>query len=104
MDRLPGRANSVLAFLRKSDGDDPPVAIVCNFTPIPRHDYRIGVPEGGDWIELINTDAADYGGSGTGNLGTVTATDTGCHGRPYSLELSLPPLGALILQPRRHSD
>ena len=96
-------ANSVLAFLRKSDGDDPPVAIVCNFTPLPRHNYRIGVPEGGDWVELINTDAADYGGSGTGNLGTVTADDTGWHGRPYSLDLSLPPLGALILQPRRNS-
>ena len=96
-------ANSVLAFLRKSSGDDPPVVIVCNFTPVPRHDYRVGVPEGGDWAELINTDATDYGGSGTGNLGTITADDTGWHGRPYSLELSLPPLGTLILQPRRHS-
>ncbi len=94
-------ANSVLSYLRKSGGDDAPVAIVCNFTPVPRHNYRIGVPEGGDWVELINTDAADYGGSGTGNLGTVTADQTGWHGRPYSLDLSLPPLGALILQPRR---
>ncbi len=96
-------ANSVLAFLRKSDGDDPPVVIVSNFTPVPRHDYRIGVPEAGDWIELINTDAAEYGGSGIGNLGTITADGTGWHGRPYSLELSLPPLGTLVLKPRRRS-
>ncbi len=96
-------ANSVLAYLRKSDGDDPPVVIVCNFTPVPRHNYRVGVPEGGDWVELINTDATDYGGSGIGNLGAIAAADSGCHGRPYSLELSLPPLSTLILQPRRRN-
>ena len=69
-------ANSVLAYLRRGDDGGPPVLVVCNFTPVPRHDYRIGVPEGGAWMELINTDAADYGGSGIGNLGTVRPAAT----------------------------
>ena len=93
--------NSILSYLRKDDRGGPPVVVVCNFTPIPRRGYRIGVPEGGEWVELINTDAADYGGSGVGNLGTITAGSEGCHGRPYALDLSLPPLGVLVLQPRR---
>ena len=62
--------------VRRGDDGSPPVLVVCNFTPVPRHDYRIGVPEGGAWMELINTDAADYGGSGIGNLGTVRPAAT----------------------------
>ncbi len=96
--------NSVLAYLRKGDGDDPPVAIICNFTPKPRLGYRVGVPEAGDWVELINTDAGDYGGSGIGNLGTITAEAVPAHGRPFSLDLSLPPLGVVILQARRQTS
>ncbi len=96
--------NSTLAYLRKGDGDDPPVVVACNFTPVPRRGYRIGVPEGGEWVEVINTDAADYGGSGVGNLGTITAGSEGCHGPPYALDLSLPPLGVLVLQPRRRTS
>ena len=95
----PGDAeNSVLAYLRR-DSAGAPVAVVCNFTPVPRHAYRIGVPVGGDWLERHNSDSADYGGSGVGNQGRVEAEATPCHGRPYSLSLTLPPLGALVLQP-----
>ncbi|NNG03544.1 MAG: 1,4-alpha-glucan branching protein GlgB [Inquilinus sp.] len=91
--------NSVLSYLRRGPGGEKPVVVVCNFTPTPRHPCRIGVPQGGIWRELINTDATDYGGSGLGNLGTVTAEPVESHGRPHSLVLSLPPLGTLILQP-----
>ena len=89
--------NSVLAFLRK-DGDGRQVAVVCNFTPLPRQGYRVGVPAGGIWAERLNTDAALYGGSNVGNGGAVTATDTPCHGRPHSLDLTLPPLATLVLE------
>jgi 1,4-alpha-glucan branching enzyme len=87
---------SVLSFLRRADGSE--VACVFNFTPVPRHNYRLGVPRAGRWRELVNTDAVDYGGSGQGNLGGVEATLAGCHGRPYSLVLTLPPLAAVFLE------
>jgi 1,4-alpha-glucan branching enzyme len=90
---------SVLAWLRIGAAGDKPVLIVCNFTPVPRHGYRVGVPEAGDWAELLNTDALHYGGSGIGNLGRVTATDAPSHGLPASLELTLPPLATLYLRP-----
>src|SRR5690606_10362241 len=79
--------NSVLSYLRKGNDDDPPCLVVCNFTPIPRHAYSVGVPRGGTWIERLNTDAVDYGGSGVGNLGAVEAVAEPCHGRPWSLPL-----------------
>jgi len=90
---------SVLSFLRLGNDDDPPALVVCNFTPVPRQGYRIGVPSGGRWCERINTDSQDYGGSGVGNRGAVEASKTSWHGRPYSLELTLPPLATLILTP-----
>ena len=79
-------------------GRDPHelAVIVCNFTPVPRHDYRIGVPRPGRYRERINTDAEIYGGSGVGNAGEVHADAHPMHGQPYSLRLHLPPLGALI--------
>ena len=92
--------NSVLAFLRR-DRRGQPVLAVLNFTPVPRHDYRVGVPIGGTWRELLNSDAECYGGSGMGNGGAVEAEDVPSHGRPASLRLVLPPLGALLLQPAR---
>ncbi len=93
--------NSTLAFLRKSPLDPlpPPIAIVCNFTPVVRQNYRLGVPSGGFWQEILNTDAVHYAGSGQGNLGGVEAAPLPFHGRPYSLTLTLPPLGALFLRP-----
>ena len=78
--------------------NDDLIAVVCNFTPVPRINYRIGVPRGGLWRELLNSDAVEHGGSGHGNLGGVEASPEGCHGRPCSLSLTLPPLGALFLK------
>lgn len=83
---------SVTAFLRKGDKPGDDVLVVCNFTPVPRHGYRVGVPRGGFWKELLNSDAVTYWGSGTGNMGGVKAGDYASHGRPYSLSLTLPPL------------
>ncbi len=90
---------SVLAFLRKGEGDAPPVLVVCNFTPNVRQDHRLGVPAGGDWAERLNTDAAGYGGSNVGNSGRVAAEDTPSHGQPHSLRLTLPPLATIVLAP-----
>ena len=91
-------AGSVLSFLRKGKSERETVLIVCNFTPVPRLAYRIGVPYGGDWRELLNSDARDYAGSGMGNGGGARAELHQMHGRPYSLSLTLPPLGILFLK------
>ncbi|WP_444666609.1 1,4-alpha-glucan branching protein GlgB [Cereibacter changlensis] len=90
--------NSVLSFLRKAEGH-PPVLVVCNLTPQVHHDYRIGVPQGGGWREILNTDAGLYGGSDVGNSGLLQAEDTSWHGRPASLRLTLPPLATVLLMP-----
>ena len=91
-------AQSVVAWLRLGGEGDRPVAIVCNFTPVPRHGYRIGLPAAGRWREVLNTDATAYGGSGLGNLGEIVATDEPSHGYPASATLTLPPLAALYLE------
>jgi 1,4-alpha-glucan branching enzyme len=88
---------SVLSYLRMSGSPGEVAVIACNFTPVPRLDYRIGVPQGGFWAERINSDAEWYGGSGVGNLGGVTADAVPMHGQPHSLRLQLPPLGVVIL-------
>jgi 1,4-alpha-glucan branching enzyme len=90
---------SVLAFMRKGARPGDVVVVVCNFTPVPRDNYRVGVPFGGKWREGLNSDARDYGGSGQGNLGEVEAAPLGWHGRSHSLHLRLPPLGAVFLTP-----
>jgi len=89
---------SVLSFLRKSRDGTRTVLVACNFTPVPRGNYNLGVPHSGYWRELLNSDAAGYGGSGIGNHGGVQARPVPAHGRPYSLNLTLPPLAALILR------
>ncbi len=91
--------NSVYAFLRK--GRDPAQVLlaVFNATPVPRSNYRLGVPREGVWGEVLNTDAAAFGGSNHGNVGGVEASPVPWHRRPYSLNLALPPLGALFLKP-----
>ncbi|MBV8785044.1 MAG: 1,4-alpha-glucan branching protein GlgB [Gammaproteobacteria bacterium] len=89
---------SVIAFLR-SAGTGAPLLVVCNFTPVPREHYRLGVPQGGRWRERLNSDAADYGGSGRGNLGGLDAEEREAHGYKHSLRLSLPPLAVLLLTP-----
>jgi 1,4-alpha-glucan branching enzyme len=91
-------ANGVLAYFRRSaDGDTSLVAV--NVTPVPRHGYRIGVPGPGRWVEILNTDAETYGGSGQGNLGAVyTGPRAVPHqGRSHSIDLTLPPLGTVII-------
>ncbi len=89
-------------------GDSPrdAVLVALNFTPVPRSGYRIGVPRGGFWKELLNSDAKDYGGSGMGNFGGLEAEAVEHHGRPYSLVLTLPPLSAVFMrwQPQAVSD
>jgi 1,4-alpha-glucan branching enzyme len=93
-------SNSVFAFLRcTADAAPPPVLVVCNFTPVPRHDYRIGVPRGGRWREVLNTDRAIYGGSEHPVAEVVAAADGASHGQPFSLSLSLPPLATIMLRP-----
>jgi len=90
--------HSVFSFLRRGKVKDRPVLVVCNFTPVPHHHYRVGVPAGGFWKELLNSDAREYGGSGLGNAGGKTADTVRFHGRPYSLDLTLPPFGVLFLE------
>ncbi|GAC1342311.1 MAG: 1,4-alpha-glucan branching protein GlgB [Acetobacteraceae bacterium] len=92
--------NSVFAYLRQPLSGGPPALVICNFTPVPRHDYRLGVPQAGTWVETLNTDAAIYGGSNMGNSGAVEAAHEPAHGLPASLRLTLPPLATIILQPR----
>ncbi|HEY6140270.1 MAG TPA: 1,4-alpha-glucan branching protein GlgB [Thermoanaerobaculia bacterium] len=88
--------NCVVSLMRKSKGDDV-VVVVMSYTPIPRHNYAIGVPAGGRWREILNSDAALYGGSGQGNMGGVEAAPIPLHGRKWSVNLTLPPLGAVFL-------
>lgn len=92
---------SVVALLRRGRSADEVILVVCNFTPVVRYGYRLGVPFGGFWQELLNSDAEVYGGSGVGNLGGVEAEATASHGRPYSLTLTLPPLAAVYFRGRR---
>jgi 1,4-alpha-glucan branching enzyme len=89
---------SMLSFLRKSRNNKDIVAVVCNFTPLPRYNYLVGVPRGGYWREILNSDAETYGGEDFGNLGGVTADEAAIHGRSFSLNLIVPPLGALFLK------
>lgn len=89
---------SVLSFLRHSR-DGRQVLVVCNFTPVLRANYILGVPRAGRWCEALNSDATIYGGSGTGNLGGVDTTPVAAHGHYQSLTLTLPPLGVLFLVP-----
>ena len=90
---------SVISFLRKSR-DGGLVLIACNFTPVPREAYRIGVPRrGGAGASGSNSDAGDYGGSGLGNLGALDAEAIAVHGQPHSLSLRLPPLAVVMLTP-----
>ncbi len=90
--------SSVISFLRGGQTKDDIVLVVCNFTPVPRKNYRIGVPRTGLWEEFLNSDAKVYGGAGYGNLGGSEAAPVSAHARPYSLSLTLPPLGVLFLK------
>jgi len=90
---------NVVAFARFAAGGTRVVVCVCNFSPVPRASYRVGLPEGGVWRELVNTDDERYGGSGIGNREPIEARPRTWHDQPYSAELTLPPLGVLWLVP-----
>jgi 1,4-alpha-glucan branching enzyme len=96
--------HSTISLIRRGRSTGDIVLVACNFTPLPRANYRVGVPCGGFWREILNSDAKVYGGSGHGNLGGVHATPVPFHGRPYSLLLALPPLGVLFFKNERTSS
>ena len=85
-----------MSYLRR-DGDSF-VVMVFNFTPIPRHDYRVGVPVEGDYRELLNSDSSYYAGTDVGNSGQITTEPVPHNGHPYSLSLRLPPLAGIVLK------
>ena len=90
--------HGVLSFLRTGRSTNASVLVVCNFTPVLRHNYQVGVPRGGFWKETLNSDAGEYGGSQQGNLGGLEASPVACHGRFHSLTLTLPPLAIVFLK------
>ena len=96
--------HNVISYVRKyrdDHGEEHKMVCICNFAGNPHEGYRVGLPEGGEWEEILNTDDAKYGGSGVTNLGQVTAEEMEWNGRPYSVELRVPPLGALWLRPKQ---
>jgi len=88
---------STLSFLRRSKHGDVVLA-VCNFTPVPRHNLVLGAPGAGFWREILNSDATVYGGSGLGNLGGVEAQPISWHGRPYTVNITAPPLAVVLFR------
>jgi 1,4-alpha-glucan branching enzyme len=92
--------SSVISLLRKGATTQDLVLVVCNFTPVPRMNYRIGAPRGGYWQEILNSDATIYGGGGWGNLGGADAAPVSLHGRTHSLTLTLPALSAVFFKSR----
>jgi 1,4-alpha-glucan branching enzyme len=97
-------ATSVISFVRKGALTGETILALCNFTPVPRHEYQVGVPFGGFWEEVLNSDASQYGGSGVGNGCGVFAAANPWHGQPYSLTLTVPPLGIVFLKGSPPSD
>ncbi len=91
---------STVSFLRRGKSVSDEILVVVNFTPVPRYGFRLGAPFGGFWEEILNTDAEVYGGSGHGNMGGVQAEEIETHGRPYSINMTLPPLAAVFLKGR----
>ena len=90
--------DSVLTYMRFCKNSEDPVVIACNFTPVPRRGYRVGVPQEGHWRELLNSNAAIYGGTDEGNLGGRYTETIACHGFKNSLLLDLPPLAMVVFK------
>lgn len=90
--------NSIISLIRKGKNAEETVLIACNFTPVPRYNYRLGVPTAGFWKEVLNSDAGEYGGSNLGNFGGVNADEIPCHGHDFSVSLTLPPLGVVFFK------
>ncbi len=97
-------AESLLCYLRKAKDPHDFVVVCCNFTPVVRHNYAVGVPQGGRYQEILNSDSQHYAGSNAGNGLGVVAEQPGSHGRPFTLRVTLPPLAAVIFKPQRQSD
>jgi 1,4-alpha-glucan branching enzyme len=93
--------NSVISFIRKANSTDEVILVLCNFTPLPRPNYLVGVPRGGMWREVLNGDAPHYGGGGWGNLGGLEALPISMHARPRALNVTLPPLSCLFFKSDR---
>jgi 1,4-alpha-glucan branching enzyme len=91
--------SSVISYLRYASSPEDFVLVVCNFTPVVRNGYRVGVPRGGYYAEILNTDSSFFGGSNVGNDGGLTACVGSRHGMPFYLDLCLPPLATLVLRP-----
>jgi 1,4-alpha-glucan branching enzyme len=89
---------SVLSFLRRGEKEGEWLLVACNFTPVPREGYRLGVPAAGFWKEVLNSDAHEYWGSGVGNQGGVHSRTIGSHSRPHSVEITLPPLATVFFK------
>jgi 1,4-alpha-glucan branching enzyme len=94
---------SIISFLRRGQNSNDQLLFVCNFTPVVRQNYRVGVPLEGHWKEILNSDAPLYGGSGQGNFGGLSTVPLPIHGRPFSLNMTLPPLGIVIFRPESPS-
>ena len=95
-------SDSILAYLRRGLDPNDFLVIVCNFTPVPREGYRLGVPIGGLYDEILNTDSSYYGGSNMGNASVLQADPDERHGRPYSLRMTLPPLSTVVFKPQHN--
>ena len=94
---------SIISFLRKGTLADDKILVVCNFAPVPRYKYQLGVPCGGFWKEVLNSDAKEYGGSGHGNLGGVEAISVPDSDKNFSLTITIPPLGILFFKTENKS-
>ncbi len=90
--------SSIVSFLRRGEARQHALMVVANCTPVPRYDYRLGVPRPGHWTEVLNSDAGIYGGSGCGNMGGIDTVPVACHNHPCSLNLTLPPLAILVFR------
>jgi 1,4-alpha-glucan branching enzyme len=84
--------------VRKARSSQEQILVVCNFTPVPRTNYRVGVSRSGHWEEILNSDAKLYGGSGQGNIGGLKTTPVAWHGQPQSLNMTLPPLAVVAFR------
>ncbi len=89
---------SIVSLIRKANTTNQVILVACNFTPVPRMGYRVGVPYGGYWSEILNSDSVNYEGSGLGNLGGMQAEELPFHGRPFSLNITVPPLGVVFFR------
>jgi 1,4-alpha-glucan branching enzyme len=92
-----------LSFVRYDD-DGEPIVVVVNFAGQPHGFFNLGFPRDGEWLEILNTDAEEFGGSGVGNMGQVSVTGEGTHGQPFSAQITVPPLAAVFFKPANRAE